>query len=71
LFATADRQYLPPGTIGAIYSAMGDVDTAMEWMERSYEAGSNAIAYLATEPWNDGMRAHPRFQALLRRTGQQ
>jgi len=71
LLTMADHQYLPPGTIGAIYSALGDIDTAVEWMERSYDEGSNAVAYLASEPWNDGMRSHPRFQALLRRTGQQ
>jgi TolB-like protein/tetratricopeptide (TPR) repeat protein len=71
LFAMADQQFVPPGTIGAVYSAMGETDTAVEWVERSYEAGSNAVAYLATEPWNDGMRSHPRFQSLLWRTGQQ
>jgi serine/threonine protein kinase/Tfp pilus assembly protein PilF len=70
LLAVPDRQYLPPGTIGAVYASLGDIETAVDWMERSYEEGSNAVAYLASEPWNDGMRSHPRFQSLLRRTGQ-
>jgi TolB-like protein/Flp pilus assembly protein TadD len=70
LLATAQEQYLPPGTVGAVYGTLGDVETALDWIERSYREGSNATAYLAVEPWHEHIRTHPRFQAVLQRTGQ-
>lgn len=70
VLGTANRQYIPPATVGSIYAALGDVETALDWFERSYEEGSNAIAYLAVEPGNERIRSHPRFRSILRRTGQ-
>jgi tetratricopeptide (TPR) repeat protein/TolB-like protein/predicted Ser/Thr protein kinase len=70
LLETARTEYVPPATIGSVYGALGDIDPALDWLERSYEEGSNATAYLATEPWYEPVRTHPRFQSLLRRTGQ-
>lgn len=71
LLDIARTRYVPAHTITAVYRASGDIDAALDWMERSYEEGSNAVAYLAVEPWNDPLRGHPRFQSLLQRTGQQ
>jgi eukaryotic-like serine/threonine-protein kinase len=71
LVATAQKQYVPPFTISGVYGALGDIENALDWMERSYEEGSNAVAYMTVEPRNDPIRSHPRFQALLRRTGLQ
>ncbi len=71
LLATAQGQYVPPFTISVVYGALGDIETALHWMERSYDEGSNAVAYMTVEPWNDPIRSHPRFESLLRRTGQQ
>ena len=71
LRAIGDRQYVPPGPLGAVYALLGDVETALDYMEQSYEEGSNAIAYMNAEPWSDLMRAHPRFQSLLHRAGHQ
>ena len=71
LLDIARARYVPAHTITAVYRASGDIDAALDWMERSYEEGSNAVAYLAVEPWNATLRGHPRFQSLLQRTGQQ
>ena len=71
LLDIARDRYVPAHTITAVYRASGDIDAALDWLERSYEEGSNAVAYLAVEPWNEPLRGHPRFQALMRRTGQQ
>ncbi|HEU4893874.1 MAG TPA: tetratricopeptide repeat protein [Vicinamibacterales bacterium] len=69
LLAAAESQYVPPSTIGTVYGALGELDTAIDWMERSIEERSNAAAYMAVVPSNAPLRAHPRFQALLQRIG--
>jgi TolB-like protein/Tfp pilus assembly protein PilF len=71
LLAMAQEQYVPPSTIADAYRELGDVETALDWMERSYDEGSNAVAYMIVDPWNAPIRSHPRFQALVRRTGLQ
>jgi Flp pilus assembly protein TadD len=71
LLAVAQKQYVPPSTIADAYAALGDIETALDWMERSYDEGSNAVAYMIVEPWNAPIRSHPRFQALVRRAGLQ
>ena len=69
LLAAAQSQYVPPSTIGTVYGALGDVDTAIDWVERSIEERSNAAAYMGVVPSNAPLRSHPRYQALLRRIG--
>ena len=70
LLAKARNQYVPPSTISGVYGALGDIERALDWMERSYDEGSNFVAYMAVEPWSDQLRSHPRFQSILQRTGQ-
>jgi eukaryotic-like serine/threonine-protein kinase len=69
LLSRAKTEYIPPSTIGAIYAALNEFDTAIDWMERSVRERSNAAAYFAVEPSKESLRAHPRFQALLRSIG--
>lgn len=66
----ARDQYVPPSTLSGVYRALGDIETALDWMERSVDEGSNYAAYMAVEPGNARLKAHPRFQAILERTGQ-
>ena len=63
----ADRvQYVPPGSIGNVYVALGDWDAALLWTERAYEEHSNHVAYLGCDP---SLRTHPGFLSLLKRVG--
>jgi tetratricopeptide (TPR) repeat protein len=71
LLATAQERYVPPTHIGRVHAALGDVEAALPWVERSYDEGSNSVAYLAVESWYDPLRAHPRFRSILQRTSQQ
>lgn len=71
LLLAARERYVPPHQIAAIYRALNDDEPTLEWMVRSYEEGSNAVAYMAVEPANARLRTNPRFQALLRQTGLQ
>jgi non-specific serine/threonine protein kinase len=66
----AAERYVPPSTFAGVYRALGEIDTSLDWMERAVDEGSNYAAYIAVEPGNGPLRTHPRFQALLQRTGQ-
>jgi uncharacterized protein YqfA (UPF0365 family) len=48
------------------YLAGGDIDRAIEWLERAYEAHEPQMPYMRF-PIYDSIRSDPRFQALLRR----
>jgi eukaryotic-like serine/threonine-protein kinase len=66
---TRQKEYVPSVLIAHTLASLGDVDSAMTWMETAFGEGSNAIAYLAVEPNNAPMRANPRFRRLLARAG--
>jgi tetratricopeptide (TPR) repeat protein len=75
LRATADWQaerYGQPGRrITAIdvarrYFEAGDLDLAMEWLEKAYEEHNPNLPYIGL-PYYDPLRDNPRFQALLRK----
>lgn len=70
LLGIARERYVPPSTMAAVHQAFGDTDGALDWVERSFEEGSNWVAYMGLDPSNVSLRAHPRFQSLLERTGQ-
>jgi TolB-like protein/DNA-binding winged helix-turn-helix (wHTH) protein/Flp pilus assembly protein TadD len=53
--------------IAVIYTALGDRDQAMRWLEQGYEERFNPGVLL--RPGFDPLRSDPRFQALARRVG--
>lgn len=68
LLTRARTRYVPPGAIAEVYAALGEIDTAVTWMERAFEEGSNMIAYIAS-PEHRSLRQSARFRALLARAG--
>lgn len=69
LTVRARREYVSPGTIPAAYTELGDHETALKWIGRAYAERANAVAYYAVDPWTKPLRAHPRFQTLLKDVG--
>ena len=53
--------------IAVIYTALGDKDQAMSWLEKGYEERFNPGVLL--RPGFDPLRSDPRFQDLVRRIG--
>jgi TolB-like protein/DNA-binding winged helix-turn-helix (wHTH) protein/Flp pilus assembly protein TadD len=53
--------------IAMVYTALGDKDQAMTWLEKGYEERFNPGVLL--RPCFDPLRSDPRFQALVRRIG--
>lgn len=56
-----------PLAVAGSYVRAGDIDRAMEWLERSYQAHDPGLAYLGVAQVWDPLRGDPRFQNLMRR----
>ncbi|MEO7648722.1 MAG: hypothetical protein ABIV11_10905, partial [Gemmatimonadaceae bacterium] len=63
-----DRVLFP---LAMAYAGIGDTDGALKALERAVERRALGLtAYsLAADPMFDGIRAQPRFQAVLRAMG--
>ena len=49
------------------YVGAGNRDEAFAWFDKAYADHSNLLTSLKVNPGFDGLRADPRFQALMRR----
>jgi serine/threonine-protein kinase len=62
----AQSGYVRPSEFAKVYAALGDVEAAMTWLERAYDA-RDGVEMLKVWPGYDALRADPRFEDLLRR----
>jgi TolB-like protein/Tfp pilus assembly protein PilF len=64
-------EYISAMDIAAIYTQLGEVEKAFEWLEKAYEERASLLFSLARFPLysTDKLRNDPRFEALLRRIG--
>ncbi|HEY0808637.1 MAG TPA: hypothetical protein VGD49_00695, partial [Longimicrobiales bacterium] len=69
LRARAEHQYVPPWTFVHPLVLLGDMDSAAVWTDKAFREGSNAIAYLETEPEIAPLLRHPRVQTVLHAAG--
>jgi hypothetical protein len=44
----------------------GDVEQALDWLERSVAAHDPNVPYVSVAPHWDPLRSQPRFRAILR-----
>jgi tetratricopeptide (TPR) repeat protein len=63
-----EGEYVPPIHFATIHAALGDHDTALDWIDRVIEERVNAPV-LATEPLLRNLRADPRFAARIEQIG--
>lgn len=62
------HRYVTPYFVGRIYAALGKKDEALHWLETAYLQRAEWMVVLKVDPrLDDDLRAHPRFQDLLRR----
>lgn len=52
-----------------IYIALGDMDQAFEYLEKSYVEREILLTYIKVWPYYDPIRSDPRFKALLKKMG--
>lgn len=50
-----------------MHSLLGDQDAALDLLDLAYEARSGTMVFAMTDPTLDGLRGHPRFEAMLTR----
>jgi adenylate cyclase len=59
--------YVSATEIAACYSALGERDRAVEWLDRDYESGDRMLWFSYLTPAFDPIRKDPRFQSLLKK----
>lgn len=65
----ATNTHVSPFAFVHIYTGLGKIDQAFEWLEKAYEARDPKLSYLKVHPRWDRLRQDARFNDLLRRLG--
>jgi serine/threonine protein kinase/Tfp pilus assembly protein PilF len=60
--------YCLPSQIAAYYATAGELNKALDWVEKGLAVHDPMLPYLS-DPVYDGIRSDPRFQNLLRKVG--
>jgi hypothetical protein len=63
-------QYVSPVSFLTVHLGLGDLDGALDWMERACEERRGWLAYIDVNPIADPVRNLPRFVALRRKLAQ-
>ena len=69
LVARSTVEFAPPDWIAIFFADAGEVDLALDWLERGVEMGSPAMPYSAISRWPEEIQNHPRFREVRRRMG--
>ncbi|MCH9027574.1 MAG: tetratricopeptide repeat protein [Proteobacteria bacterium] len=62
-----ENQYVLPYGFAIIYTALGENEIAIEWLEKAFDERNLWMPFLNVEPRFDSLRREPEFQDLLRR----
>ena len=65
----AKERYVSAYNFAMIHTGLGEIDNAIEWLEKAFEERSGFLPFLKVEPMLDPLRADSRFQNLLWRIG--
>ena len=63
----AKQRQTQGSAFAAVYIALGEIDTAVDWVERSIDLHEPIITTLKAWPIFDPIRSHPRYPELLRK----
>ncbi len=69
LEAKLAHDYVSPVELATLQIALGNLDGALDWMDRAYVERRGWMAYLTVHPIVDPLRGEPRFHALVVRMG--
>jgi TolB-like protein/DNA-binding winged helix-turn-helix (wHTH) protein/Tfp pilus assembly protein PilF len=65
----AKPRHPSPFRFAYVHIGLGETDRAFEWLQKAIEARDWQMGMLKVEPAFDGLRADPRFAALVERVG--
>lgn len=57
--------WVGPDGIAQVYWALNDRDTAVQWLQKAYDARVPVVAYLMADPLWDGVRDDPRVRDMI------
>jgi len=60
----AASEYVRAYEMARIHSALGEAETALDWLEKAFEEKGSWLPYLRLDPAHDPLRSHPRFLAV-------
>ncbi|MDX6709468.1 MAG: eukaryotic-like serine/threonine-protein kinase [Blastocatellia bacterium] len=63
------KEYVAPGELAILYTALGERDQAFAAFERAYTAHDLQLQFLGADPSFDSLSGDPRFQDLMKRVG--
>ena len=67
LIELSKTKYVSAYDVAEVYAGLGKQDLALDWLEKACEERSRALVFLKVEPKVDGLRAKPRFKAILKK----
>jgi len=69
LIERSNTGYVTPWQIGTLYTRAGEVDLAVQWLQKAYEAHDNNMPYIGVDPIFDILHQNQGFLALLDQMG--
>jgi adenylate cyclase len=63
----SQKTYVAPFPFAAIYTALGEIDEAFDWLEKAIDDRDGLIIHLSVDPGFDLLHSDPRYNALLRK----
>jgi serine/threonine-protein kinase len=67
--STREDVYLSPLYIALVYTGLGNIDNAVDWVEKAYEDRSSYLVYMNVDPKAAPLRASPRFTRIMEKMG--
>jgi len=67
LIELSKMKYVSAYDVAEVYAGLGKQDLALDWLEKAFEERSRTLIFLKVEPKVDGLRAKPRFKAILKK----
>ena len=64
-----DGAYLSPSYVAHVYTALGDQEQAMDWLERAYHESDFTLVNVYTDPRYEPLRSNPRYKELIAKMG--
>ena len=65
LLALEKTRYVPPTSLAAVYAALGEVEPALDALDRAFLTRDTRLTFLKDDRRLTGLRAEPRFVALV------
>ena len=67
--ARSKMGHVDPFKVSSTYAQAGEVDQAIEWLEKAVERGSPELIYVGLRPDFDLLRSDPRYEILMQKFG--